>query len=235
MNNFLKNLFFVRKCVLCNRVMPDADEDTVFCEDCEREYRKLCRDVCPNCEKTEKECRCVPRKLRGAVGFSAHLFSFYDEISRKLVYSFKLKNDPHLQRFLAKELSDLLCDVTGGDLSDFTVTFVPRKPRSVRIYGFDQSKTLAELVSQRLHLPFAEMFRHAHFSKLQKRLNIKQREQNAGHSYFLRKDFVRRTDKLLIFDDVMTTGNTLFVLLCFAKAVGFREVSVVCIAKTGRA
>ncbi len=221
--------------MLCDRAMPDADEDAVFCEDCEREYRKLCRDICPSCEKTERECRCVSRKLRGMVGFSAHLFSFYDDVSRKIVYAFKLKNDPHLQHFLARELADLILEATGGDLSDLTLTFAPRKPRNIRIYGFDQSKVLATLVAQRLHMPIAEIFGHRRFSELQKRLNMKQRAKNAGKSYFLRKDFVRGSDKLLIFDDVMTTGSTLAALTVLAKAAGFREVSVVCIAKTGRA
>lgn len=234
MNSFWKHLFFVRKCVLCDTVLLDADDDTVFCEDCEREYRKLCRDVCPSCGKPERKCRCVPRKLRGTVSFSAHLFAFYDELSRRIIYSFKLKNYPHLQRFLARELSDLILDVTDGDLSGITLTFVPRKPGSIRVYGFDQSKILAELVSQQLGLPLAEVFRHSHFSKLQKKLRTKEREINAEKSYFLREDFIRRTDKLMILDDVMTTGSTLSALVSFSKAIGFSEVSVVCVAKTGR-
>ena len=235
MNDFLKRLFFVRKCIACGMALPDADKDTFFCEACFREYQKLCRDVCPSCEKTERECRCVPRKLRGKVGFAAHLFAYHDELSRKLIYSFKLKNYPFLQRFMAKELADLVWDVTKGDLSDYTVTFAPRKPKSVRIYGFDQSKVLAELVAEQLELPLAEIFCHTRFSKLQKRLNVGERAINAERSYFLCEDFVRRTDKLLIFDDVMTTGSTLSSLIALAEAVGFREVSVVCIAKTGRA
>ena len=125
-------------------------------------------------------------------------------------------------------------DATGGELSDYTVTFAPRKPRSVRIYGFDQAEVLARLSAERLQLPFVRMFRHARFSKLQKRLNVKEREINADKSYFLREEFVRETDKLMIFDDVMTTGSTLSALIALAKSAGFCEVSVVCIAKTGR-
>ena len=108
MNDFLKRLFFVRKCIACGMALPDADKDTVFCEACFREYQKLCRDICPSCEKTDRDCRCVPRKLRGKVGFAAHLFAYHDELSRKLIYSFKLKNYPFLQRFMAKELADLV-------------------------------------------------------------------------------------------------------------------------------
>ena len=234
MNNFFKGLLFVRKCVLCGKALPDAEEDAVFCENCFREYQKLCGDVCPRCEQPENACRCVPGKLRGKVGFSIHLFAYRDAVSRTIVYSLKLKNLPHLQRFLSGELSARINEVTKGDLSDFTVTFAPRKPRSVRIYGFDQAKMLAKLSAERLHLPFAEMYRHVRFSKLQKRLNVKEREINAGKSYFLRDDFVRSTDKLLIFDDVMTTGSTFSTLISLAKTAGFREICVVCIAKTGR-
>lgn len=176
----------------------------------------------------------MPEKLRGKVGFSAHLFAYRDAFSHSIVYSLKLKNLPYLQRFLAHELSDLVMDVTGGDLGGYTVTYAPRKPSSVRIYGFDQSKVLASLAAERMGLPLAHMFRHARFSKLQKRLNVKQRAENANKSYFLRPDFSRATDKLLIFDDVMTTGSTLSSLVSLAREAGFREVSVVCIAKTGR-
>ena len=234
MNDFLMGLFFVRKCIVCGKALPDADRDTVFCEDCFSEYEKLCRDICPNCGNPEYSCRCVPQKLRGKVGFAAHLFTFHDPLSRTIVYTMKLKNLKPLQRFLASELAELIDGVTGGNLSDFTVTFAPRKPRSVRIYGFDQAEVLARLSAKRLQLPFVRMFRHARFSKLQKRLNVKAREINADKSYFIREDFVRGTDKLLIFDDVMTTGSTLSALIALAKSAGFREISVVCIAKTGR-
>ena len=234
MNNFLKGLFFVRKCVVCGKALPEAGKNTVFCEDCFREYRKLSGDICPRCENTQRMCRCVPGKLRGKLGFAAHLFTFHDPISRTLVYAVKLRNLPYLQRFFAHELSDLIIEAARGDLSDFTVTFVPRKPRSVHIYGFDQAEILAKLSAERLCLPFARVFRHARISKLQKRLSATERALNADKSYFLRADFVRRTDRLLIFDDVMTTGSTLSALVTLAKAAGFREVCVVCVAKTAR-
>ena len=179
-------------------------------------------------------CRCVPEKLQGKVSFAAHLFAFHNSISRTLVYTVKLRNLPYLQRFFAHELSDLIREASGGELSDFTVTFAPRKPKSVRVYGFDQAEILAKLSAERLRLPFVRMFGHHRISKLQKRLNAAERAINADKSYFIRRDFVRQTDRLLIFDDVMTTGSTLSVLVSLAKAAGFREVCVVCIAKTGR-
>lgn len=224
----------MRKCLFCGEALPDAEEDTVFCEDCLRGFRKLCRDVCPNCGAMERNCRCVPKKLRGKVGFSVHLFAYHEDFSRRIVYSMKLQNLPFLRRFLAKELSELILEATSGNLLGYTVSFVPRKPRSIRVYGFDQAEELARFSAEYLHLPFDRIFGHSRFSKLQKRLNMKERGENADNSFFLRGDFVRRTDRLLIFDDVLTTGSTLSALVMLAKAAGFYEVSVVCLANTKR-
>ena len=53
-----------------------------------------------------------------------------------------MKNYLPLQRFLSKELAEVILEAMGGDLSDYTVTFAPRKPESVCVYGFDQAKIL---------------------------------------------------------------------------------------------
>ncbi len=234
MSNFLKSLLFVRKCVVCHGALPDADDDAVFCENCFARYQVLCSNECPLCEKEEWACNCVPDRLKGKVGFAAHLFRFRDDISRTLVYSMKLRNLPFLQRFFANEIADMIRKRAGDDLSDYTLTYAPRKPKSVRVYGFDQSKTVASLAADRLGIPFATVFRHTHFSKLQKRLNARKRKLNARKSYYLNEAYVRKTDKLLIVDDVMTTGSTLSSLITLARMAGFTEVSVVCIARTGR-
>lgn len=233
MSNLLKSLFFVRTCLGCGRALPDAGEDTVFCEACFRHYAELRNEECPRCEKKMGECRCVPDLLRGRVFWSAHLFSYYGKLSKQIIFTLKMKNYKPLQRFLAKELADLISEATGGDLSDYTVTFAPRKSGSVSLYGFDQAKILAELTAARLDLSVENIFRHAYFSKTQKQLKAFERKKNAKASYSLRKNAFRRTNKLLIFDDIITTGSTLAALVDLAEALGFREIAVVSVAKTG--
>ena len=185
-----------------------------------------------HCGKSMDECRCIPEILRGKVSWSAHLFFYYGKLSKQVIYTLKMKNYLPLQRFLAKELAEVITEATGGNLSDYTVTFAPRKPESVCFYGFDQAKILAKMTAVRLNLPFDELFRHTHFSKIQKRLKAMERKKNAKHSYLLKKYACRRTDKLLIFDDIVTTGSTLAALVSLAEALGYREIAVVSVAKT---
>jgi competence protein ComFC len=233
MIKLLKHLFFVRTCLGCGMALPDAEEDTVFCADCLARYQELKSEECLHCGKRADVCRCTPQSLRGKVFWSAHLFSYYGKLSKRIVFTLKMKNYKPLQRFLAKELADLILEATGGELDGYTIAYAPRKFESVCIYGFDQAKILARLTASRLRIPVENLFRHAHFTKIQKRLNAVERKKNAQSSYSLNDYVCRHTDKLLIFDDIVTTGSTLSALVTLAEAMGFREIAVISVAKTG--
>jgi ComF family protein len=232
MNEFLKSLFFVRTCLGCGTALPDAGKEDIFCPECFRLYSQLRSEECLHCGKRMDKCHCIPESLRGKVLWSAHLFSYYGKLSKQIIFNLKMKNYLPLQRFLSKELAEVILEAMGGDLSDYTVTFAPRKPESVCVYGFDQAKILAKMTAARLSLPVDDLFRHTYFSKTQKRLKAFERKKNAKNSYFLKKYACRKTDKLLIFDDIVTTGSTLAALVSLAEALGYREIAVISVAKT---
>ena len=219
----------MRKCLVCDTVLPEAERETAFCPVCLSAYEKLETELCEICGSEERECICLPSPLEGKISFSAHLFAYESPLSQTIIYSFKRKNFASLQYFLAERLTRRLDTY---DLSGYTVTYAPRKPKSVREYGFDQAKILARLLAKNRALPFEDVFSHAHFSKLQKTLNAKERKENAEKSYALKYFFERETENLLIVDDVMTTGSTLAALVCLAKKAGYREIAVVTVAKT---
>ena len=233
MIKLLKNLFFVRACLGCGTALPDAEENAVFCEDCLRHYLELKSEECLHCGKSADACRCTPQSLRGKVIWAAHLFSYYGKLSKRIIFMLKMKNYKPLQRFLAKELADLVIEVTNGNLDGYTITYAPRKAESVCLYGFDQAKVLAKLTASHLQLPVENLFRHARFTKIQKRLNAVERKKNAQNSYSLNDYVCPHTDKLLIFDDIVTTGSTLSALVTLAEAIGFQEIAVISVAKTG--
>ena len=226
MIEFLKRLLFVRKCFVCREILTDSRED-VFCPKCRLEYEKLKRRVCRRCGRPHEYCGCLPPRLKREVSWAVHLFAYHDPLSKNLVFALKRRAYAPLQCFWGKELSALLDDV-----SDYDIAFAPRKPKSVREYGFDQAKALANVISMEKDIPLVDLFSHAHNSKLQKDLNAMERIKNAEKSYAIRKRFVREHDKLIIVDDVITTGSTMIKLVSLAKEAGYREVAVVCVALT---
>ena len=228
MIDFIKNLLFVPKCFSCGEVLA---EDDLFCDKCRLEWDQLTRVPCKTCGKKQRECACVPTKLRADVTRGVHLVLFEDELSRRVIYAVKHKMTSALCRFLARSLSRVIREEM-DDLSDFAITYAPRKPKSVREYGFDQAELLAEAIAEELSLPMLDLFCHARRSKLQKNLGATERAENAKKSYFLCDDACAPTKKLMIVDDVITTGSTMEALASLAKTLGFEEIVVVTIAKT---
>lgn len=222
-------MLFVPKCLHCGEVL--AGDETVFCAKCRLEWDKLLRVPCKACGRAQKDCRCLPIKLREEDVRGVHLFLFDDELSRKLIYAVKHRLPADLCRFLAKALARAVREIA-DDLSSVTVTFAPRKPKSIREYGFDQAALLAEALAEELSLPVTELFCHARFSALQKNLDSEARAENAEKSYTLRKNVRAETRTLVIVDDVMTTGSTLSRLASLAREAGYEKIIVATIAKT---
>lgn len=176
----------------------------------------------------------MPDQLGGTASFALHLFEFDGELSRKVIYTLKHKNLAALQRFLARDLSTSALRVLGDSAQDFAVTYVPRKPKSVREYGFDQAKALCAFVAENLSLPMVALFRHARCSELQKNLGAAARSENAEKSYALLRGHRCERAGLLIVDDVMTTGSTMARLAALAVEAGYQKIGVLCVARTPR-
>ena len=229
MTNFLRGLLFVRKCILCGEVLTDG---TVFCGKCRLEYEKLGRLPCRLCGKKQTLCRCIPESCRGVVSSAVHLFEYDEDISRRVVSLFKTKNLHVLQDFLIKELAAALSDAVGDELSHYSVTFAPRSAKNIRVYGFDQARILCEGLSDALHIPMTEPFRHARRFGEQKLLDSEKRAENAEKSYALRRRWTRESERLILVDDVVTTGNTAARLARLAREAGYSEILLATAART---
>ncbi len=226
MIELLKSLIFVRKCLLCGEVLRETKEG-IFCPKCRLEYEKLKHRACSRCGKAHEVCHCVPPKLQKEQVNAVHLMAYEDECSKKLVFMVKRKKNTALFAFLGKELASLLPEGQA-----YTVTYAPRKPKSVREYGFDQAKCLAKALTKKCKGECVTLFRHARFSALQKNLNAAEREENAEKSYQLCCSHDQTYEHLLIVDDVLTTGSTMKKLIALAKEAGAQRITLVCIAHT---
>ncbi len=226
MIEFLKGIFFSRTCLLCGENLTESKEQ-IFCPKCRLEYEKLKRRPCDICGKPHGICSCLPTKLAGKVERAIHLFAYDEEISKTIIFTMKRRRLAPLFSFLGKELASRL-DVT----AQTEITFAPRKPKSVREYGFDQAKCLAEEIGKSLELPVVRLFRHAHHSALQKELGAEERAENAEKSYTLCRLKEKKQGNLIIVDDVMTTGSTMSKLVELAREAGYEKITVVCVAHT---
>lgn len=210
--------------------MAEAGEYDAFCPDCMMKYSMLKEEKCLHCGKRQKYCRC--EKINGA-DVCLHLIEFSSDISRKIIYTLKRKNDKYLQNYLSSEAAEAIVKTAKDELGEetFTVSFVPRNPASVRDFGFDQSKIMAKKIAALTNMKCEELFIHAKNTKTQKEMSADERRSNASNSYDAKRG-VEIRGTVVIVDDVTTSGSTLSRCAELAKKMGAEKVVAFAVAMT---
>lgn len=222
------NLIFPRMCAVCGDA-ADARFSYALCLGCGNEFEILKSEICPSCSSPQMMCRCRPVYDGGKNVKYQHLIEYRSDFSKKLVFALKRKNNAPLRRFLASELASII--KTRGEKIE--MAYAPRSVSSIRRYGFDQSKELARELSKKTGARLLPLFRHLGGAE-QKELGMTARFDNAAESYKLRSNPLLREERLVIVDDVITTGSTVRTLCELATLAGAGEITVLTVAKTGK-
>jgi ComF family protein len=228
------DLLYPRNCIRCGAVSPEPLEH--ICWDClsdtpriDPPFCEICGDpvagdvqhdyACFACsrEKPAFELARSAARYEGAVGDAVRA----------------LKYDKAL--WTVRDLTTLLLTVVqaeyAGTIFD-CVTAVPLHPPRYRARGYNQSAELARHLARRLHLPFREkLLRRIRETVTQTGLTAPQRAANVSGAFrtglFVRPHGLR----ILLIDDVMTTGATVSACAGTLKKGGAASVHVVTVAR----
>ncbi len=175
-----------------------------FCADCLKELQFNDRSTCDICgRKTPFGGICMECRQSRPAFEKARSALLYGGASAHLIY--KLKTGA---KYLAAHLAALIAPLI-GDLGAECIVCVPMTRRARRKRGYNQSALLAEELSNLSGLPFldgaVEKIRETHEQKL---LTKKEREGNLAGCFKVNAAAVKGK-KVLVVDDVMTTGATL--------------------------
>lgn len=174
---------------------------------------------CGGCAALLRRAPALPPPV--AVGSCAALLA-YEGAGRELVARLKYRNARGSVRFLARGMAAL---VTAGEVD--VVTWAPTTPARLRARGFDQARLLARGVARRLGLPCRPLLR--------RRPGPGQTGRNAVARYGGPEFAARRRldgARVLLVDDVVTTGATVSAAARALRSAGAAEVRVVAAART---
>jgi ComF family protein len=130
-------------------------------------------------------------------------------IGQKILHQLKYKNKPELGKAIGMQYGMLLkqCGFTG--VWDVIVP-VPLHPAKLRRRGYNQSEMFAEGISRLLEVPVGTLLSRNLNTQTQTRKSRLQRWENVSEVFSLVTDPLDVAEKrILLVDDVMTTGATL--------------------------
>lgn len=224
----LRALFFPRSvsCLICKELPEEGKE---LCASC---YRKLARPqepVCNHCGKSgdflfeEDVCdRCLmspPPYTKARAPF------VYDEHLRVLVHELKYNNIRCVASELAADLAALpICQI--GDV----LVPVPLHPRRERMRGFNQARLLCDEIARHTGHSVCDALARKRYTKPQAKLSREKRLTNLQNAIVIQNADAIRGKRVLLVDDVMTTGSTVLACTNVLLAAGVKEVFVVTLA-----
>jgi ComF family protein len=132
----------------------------------------------------------------------------YDDALKELVHSFKYKGKTVLANIFSKLMIDYIKDnpeITDVDL----VTVVPLYKDRLREREFNQSLLIANPISKEYSLALTNILEKTHKTRYQNELLKSERLKNLKGAFGISAKADIRDKKILLIDDIMTTGSTL--------------------------
>ena len=153
----------------------------------------------------------------------------YDGEGKELVHALKFGGKKYIARLLGAMMSDAF--IESGEEGEIIVP-VPMSERERKKRGFNQSELLAEDVGGRLGMSVLPALSKVRDTRPQKDLTGKERAENLKGCFEARfADYIRRR-KILLVDDVFTTGSTANECARVLLKAGARSVTVLTAAVT---
>lgn len=109
------------------------------------------------------------------------------------------------------------------------VLALPAAPQRIRQRGYDQAVLLAQAVAQKLHVTYCAGLVRTRNTTAQARLTRSQRAANVAGAF--QWDGVVPQGRVLLVDDICTTGATLREATRILHGVGFSDIDVAVVAR----
>ncbi|HEX4638825.1 MAG TPA: ComF family protein [Chthoniobacterales bacterium] len=204
-------LLYPPACTIC---AAPVDPGEHLCSECESKVPRIVPPFCAKCSEpfdgaitSAFACaNCAHRTLYFETAVAAYRAR---GIARHVILNFKYGRQIHLRHLIARWLVAAFDDERLRDRDFDVIIPVPLHPARQRERGFNQAALLAEWLSAHLSVPFLPALQRIHYTTTQTAFDRAERMRNLRGAFRLRKKADVRELRVLLIDDVLTTGSTL--------------------------
>lgn len=220
MNTILEkilDIFYPQVCGICGNINTKA-----LCNKCKIKLQK------------EFEFRVDNYNEDNSKNFYEHYSFFkYENLIRNQILALKFKEKPYMYKTITNFLKNEQKNLENLKKYDIMV-IVPISKKRKKERGYNQSELLAKELSKNIKVPIVSNV----LSKIkntvpQSTLNKHQREENVKLAYEIKNIQKIINKRILIFDDIYTTGSTVneCARIFIQKGINKNQIGVVTIAK----
>ena len=184
----IENAFYPERCPYCTRIVHLGE---LCCDECAKIF-------------TDITYHTYARGGHLVVSAVPYAGIFAQGIKR-----FKFDNGQQYAYQLARIMAKTVAKEYRNESFDF-ITFVPLHPRKLEERGYNQSELLAKELSLLLDIPAVEALKKTRNNQPQHTVkSASEREKNVKGVYRLTNKSVAKEKRILLIDDIVTTGNTM--------------------------
>jgi len=228
--SLLCDIFFPKICFGCQK------QGTYLCEDCkgcfEISQHQYC--LCKKPKLLPKCCQCKNKKLDGLY----FPFSYQKTFIKKLIYYFKYNP---LIKELSQPLASLIIDHFSliekqpeflSNKNNFIIIPIPSHIQRLKWRGFNPSEEIAKELARFLTIPLiSNSLIKNKKTRPQTELSDEERKENIKNVFIVKNQEKIKNKKIILIDDVYTTGSTMEEAAKILKKAGAKEVIGVVLAR----
>lgn len=207
----LLDLLYPPKCVFCHRLLEKEE-----------------RNVCAACARSLK----VSEERYSALQLDDEFLCWaplrYEGMVRESLHRYKFSGNA----FYSETYADVICSVLNhGELSCDIITWIPLSRRHLRKRGYDQAELLARAIAKRTGIPCFGTLKKIKNIRAQSSLkDLQERMKNVKGVYSVKPETDIRGKRILLVDDIVTTGSTMSEAVRTLTAAGAADVRAAAIA-----
>ncbi len=206
------DFLFLPNCFICGNFIEDYSSKLI-CSGCFSKIRLISGPTCSKCgipfvSQVGKDRICSECLLNKKYFFRAKSVGYYRGEFLEIIRQFKYKGKTPLSFPLGNLLADR--SFYPWDFIDFDLIIpVPLHKRRLRERGFNQSLLLAAQVGKKWNIPLDPLvLKRVRYTDPQTGLKKKERLKNIRGAFLVKKQKKIRDRRILLIDDVYTTGYT---------------------------
>jgi ComF family protein len=231
-------LIYPPKCHICQSfLISDGDRVGHICTDCFESLVRISSPLCPVCgipfiSRVEKDHLC---------GNCLRKRPYFDALAAPFLYEGGIMDAIHQIKYNGRtyiagsvgELAASLAKKRFGDTNGFLMMPVPLHPKRLKERGFNQSLVLVRAIAPSLEIEIDFLsLRRIKYTNPQTGLKQIERQRNVRGAFGLIGRPELKGKKVILVDDVATTGSTLNECAKVLKRAGCERVFCLVLART---